>query len=72
MMKKLALFWNGFEWDPNLDLGYFRGRSVLLRTLILPSFPLAFPFGIVAPLALAGMLMIEDGARRSPCCACSS
>ena len=52
-MRKLYLFWHGDEIRRNLDPYFARNDSVVLRTLMWKG-GLAFPFGIVAPLALIG------------------
>ena len=54
--KKLALFWGGAEIANNKDVYFIRRRIPLLGVLIRPG-PLWVPFGIVAPLALAGMVL---------------
>ncbi len=54
--KKLALFWGGAEIANNKDIYFIRRRIPLLGALIRPG-PLYLPFGIVAPLALTGMIL---------------
>jgi tetratricopeptide (TPR) repeat protein len=54
-LHKLYLFWHGAELHRNLDPYYARNDSVVLR-LLMWKYGLAFPFGIVAPLALVGMV----------------
>ena len=54
LAHKLRLFWRGDEIQRNLDPYYARRDSTVLR-LLLWKYGLAFPFGLVAPLALIGM-----------------
>ena len=54
LAHKLRLFWRGDEIQRNLDPYYARHNSTALR-LLLWKYGLAFPFGLVAPLALIGM-----------------
>ena len=54
LAHKLRLFWRGDEIQRNLDPYYARHNSTVLR-LLLWKYGLAFPFGLVAPLALIGM-----------------
>ena len=54
LYRKLRLFWNAFEIPVSGDLSYYREHSVLHRILVLN-------LGVVAPLALAGLLL---GRRR--------
>lgn len=62
---KAALFWRGDEVGRNQDLYYLRHYSHLL-SLLLWKAGLAFPFGLVAPLALIGLLRLlpASGAPR--------
>ncbi len=53
---KAADFWNGVEVGRNQNLYYLRHYSQLL-TVLLWIAGIAFPFGLVAPLALAGLLL---------------
>lgn len=53
-LRKLYLFWHGDEILRNLDPYYARNYSLLLRVLLWKH-GLAFPFGMVAPLALLGL-----------------
>jgi pentatricopeptide repeat protein len=55
-IRKLALFWCGAEMANNKDIYFFSAQSPLLRWLIWKG-PLFFPFGVMAPLALAGMVL---------------
>jgi pentatricopeptide repeat protein len=56
MSSKLALFWGGAEVSNNKDIYFYSSRSAPLGILIRPG-PLYWPFGILAPLALAGMVL---------------
>jgi tetratricopeptide (TPR) repeat protein len=56
MAKKLAMFWSGIEIANNKDIYFFSARRPLLKVLLWPG-TVFCPFGIVAPLALAGMIM---------------
>jgi pentatricopeptide repeat protein len=56
MAKKLALFWGGAEIANNKDIYFFTERRPLLNLLLWPGIVFC-PFGIVAPLALAGMVL---------------
>lgn len=66
LFRKLYLFWRGDELLRNLDPYYARNDSLLLR-LLLWKHGLAFPFGLVAPLALIGMALLwSHPAGRAP------
>lgn len=54
-LHKLYLFWHGDELRWNLDPYYARNDSAMLR-LLMWKYGLAFPFGLVASLALVGMV----------------
>jgi tetratricopeptide (TPR) repeat protein len=56
MAKKLALFWGGQEIANNKDIYFFSARRPLTKLLIRPG-AIDLPFGLVAPLALAGMIL---------------
>ncbi len=56
MIKKLALFWNGNELSNNKDIYFFAKKSGVLQVLIW-KFVVFFPFGIICPLALLGMVL---------------
>ncbi len=49
LYRKFRLFWHAFEIPVSTDLRYFEGHTLPSRLLILN-------FGVVVPLALAGML----------------
>ena len=57
LAHKLRLFWRGDEIQRNLDPYYARHNSTVLH-LLLWKYGLAFPFGLVAPLALIGMVCL--------------
>jgi len=54
LARKLYLFWRGDEVLRNLDPYFARNDSALLSALLWKR-GLAFPFGLVAPLALVGL-----------------
>jgi len=55
-VRKLTLFWSGAEIANNKDLYFLRRRISILGLLVRPG-PVYLPFGLVAPLALAGMIL---------------
>ncbi|MBQ34748.1 MAG: tetratricopeptide repeat protein [Candidatus Latescibacteria bacterium] len=55
MLRKLFRFWQGDEPKRNLDLYWARRDSDLLSLLLWRGTGMAFPFGLVAPLALVGL-----------------
>lgn len=55
-LKKIALFWNGNEISNNKDIYFFAKRSGILKFLLW-KFIIFFPFGIMCPLALLGMIL---------------
>ncbi len=55
MVKKLRLFFNGYEIPNNQDM-YFVGNFSSVLKLLMFAGPVFFPFGIVAPLALLGIV----------------
>lgn len=57
LAHKFHLFWRGDEIQRNLDPYYARHDSTVLR-LLLWKYGLAFPFGLIAPLALIGMIRL--------------
>ncbi|KPL18643.1 MAG: hypothetical protein AMJ92_07120 [candidate division Zixibacteria bacterium SM23_81] len=58
MFKKLVIFWGGPEVSNNKDIYFFSQGTSLLRIMIWQWRGRFFcPFGIVAPLALAGMVL---------------
>ena len=54
LLYKTYLFWHGHEIGRNQDLYYARNFSSLLSLLLWKS-SIAFPFGVLAPLALLGI-----------------
>ena len=65
-LRKLYLFWRGDEIPRNLDPYFARHQSWLLQGLLWIR-GMAFPFGLVSPLALMGMLFyLRNPASRSP------
>ena len=66
LLRKTCLFWHGEEIGRNQDLYYARNFSPLL-SLLLWKATIAFPFGVVAPLALLGMGLVccNRGQRRA-------
>lgn len=54
--KKFLLFWNGNELSNNRDF-YFFARSAPLLKLLIWRFLIYFPFGLIAPLALVGIVL---------------
>ena len=53
--RRVYALWQGIEFLPDLDPYYARQHSSLLSALLWEA-GLAFPFGLVAPLALVGIL----------------
>ena len=65
-LRKLYLFWRGDEIPRNLNLYYARHQSSLLQALLWIR-GLAFPFGLVGPLALTGLFFyLRNPQARSP------
>jgi Tfp pilus assembly protein PilF len=62
MVKKFALFWNGNELSNNRDF-YFFARSAPLLKLLIWRFLIYFPFGLIAPLALLGIILSHKEGR---------
>jgi hypothetical protein len=56
MEKKIAYFWTGDEVTNNEDTYYFTRFSNELKLLMWHRV-IAFPFGIICPLALAGIIV---------------
>ncbi|MGB8656324.1 MAG: tetratricopeptide repeat protein [Candidatus Zixiibacteriota bacterium] len=63
MGRKLAYFWTGVEVTNNEDTYYFTRFSSVLR-LLLWNEGVAFPFGIICPLALVGIVVSRKSWRR--------
>jgi tetratricopeptide (TPR) repeat protein len=54
--KKLYYFWNSYEIESNKNIYFFSRWSSLLR-LLLWDHLLRFPFGIICPLAILGIIL---------------
>ena len=57
MLRKVALFWGSYEFPNNLDYGFMKIHSWVLRNPILT-------FATIAPLALLGLVVLAPGAKR--------
>ncbi|MFH1335025.1 MAG: glycosyltransferase family 39 protein [Candidatus Zixiibacteriota bacterium] len=58
MLKKFALFWNGDELSNNRDF-YFFARSAPILKLLIWKFIIYFPFGLITPLGLLGIILFH-------------
>jgi tetratricopeptide (TPR) repeat protein len=58
MLEKTWLFWSGKELMPNQDLNFYRARSWVLSSLSLNSPDGVFPFGLLGPLAIFGLIVL--------------
>ena len=56
LARKLFLFWHGDEIGRNQDIYFWRNYSTVLAATLW-KWGIAFPFGIIAPLALLGLLL---------------
>ena len=66
LLYKLYLFWHGDEIGRNQDLYFARQYASLLQVLLW-KYGVAFPFGLLAPLALVGLgLSYRNGLLRRP------
>ena len=66
LLYKLYLFWHGDEIGRNQDLYFAREYASLLQVLLW-KYGVAFPFGLLAPLALVGLgLSYRNGLLRHP------
>ena len=66
LLYKLYLFWHGDEIGRNQDLYFARQYAPLLQVLLWKC-GVAFPFGLLAPLALVGLgLSYRNGLLRRP------
>jgi 4-amino-4-deoxy-L-arabinose transferase-like glycosyltransferase/cytochrome c-type biogenesis protein CcmH/NrfG len=63
MSKKLAYFWTGVEVTNNEDTYYFTRFSKVLGLLMWQK-GIAFPFGIICPLAVVGIIFSHKRWRR--------
>jgi tetratricopeptide (TPR) repeat protein len=61
---KFAVFWSGDEIARNQNIYYFRNYSHLLA-IVLWKYVLAFPFGLVGPLAIVGLFLAARTGDRS-------
>lgn len=57
ILRKLGLFWFGYEVSNNQHIYIHGGHSSLFRALVWRQFGIYFPFGILAPLALSGAVL---------------
>jgi tetratricopeptide (TPR) repeat protein len=57
-LKKFYFLINGTEIPSNMSIYYYRNESWLLKILLFPG-PLKFPFGLLLPLAGAGMFLLR-------------
>ena len=62
-LRRVHALWQGGEFLAELD-PYYGGRQSSLLSVLLWDDGLAFPFGLVAPLALAGIVSRLRGGRR--------
>ena len=56
LAQKFYIFWDGQEISNNQDIYYFRRYSPLLKALVWKA-GIGFPFGVLAPLALIGIVL---------------
>jgi len=56
LLKKVRLFWRADEMGRNSDLYYARRYSVVLKLLLWKRW-IGFPFGLIGPLSLLGMIL---------------
>jgi tetratricopeptide (TPR) repeat protein len=61
--KKFYFFWNSYEIESNKNLYFFSRWSSLLR-LLLWDYLLRFPFGLICPLAIWGMILSAKSWKR--------
>ena len=61
-IRKIGLFWQGGEIRRNTDMYFARRYSSLLSAQVWHD-KLAFPFGLVAPLALVGLVLAAKGRK---------
>ncbi len=54
--KKLYYFWNSYEMEGNKNMYFFSRWSSLLR-LLLWDWVLRFPFGLICPLSILGIIL---------------
>jgi tetratricopeptide (TPR) repeat protein len=65
MARKFGHVWHGRELASNRDIYISRSESFVLASLLWSTPMLFFPFGVLAPLALIGMLISWRQRRRS-------
>ncbi len=64
--RKLALLFNGYEIPNNQDLYIARQYATIIKPLMF-KWPIYFPFGLIAPLALIGIAMsVKDWRKFLP------
>ncbi len=54
--KKFYFFWNSYEIESNKDLYFYSRWSSILR-LLLKDWAVRFPFGIIGPLSILGVIL---------------
>jgi len=57
MLRKFFYFFNAYEIAENQSIYFYRIWSPLLKILVFHNNVLAFPFGIICPLALLGIMV---------------
>lgn len=62
-LKKIYFLTNGYEIPSNRDLYRVRDWALALRFLMIKN-PIALPFGLIFPLAMAGMIFAMRGHER--------
>ncbi len=65
MLEKLVFFWNGNELSNIKDIYFFARKNGILGMLVWKSV-IFFPFGIICPLALLGMMLSRKQTEDSP------
>jgi 4-amino-4-deoxy-L-arabinose transferase-like glycosyltransferase len=65
LARKVALVWYGWEAPSNRDLYHTRRASTVLAALLWDAPPLYLPFGLLAPLALAGAALVVRRRHRA-------
>ncbi len=63
MFRKFFYFFNAYEIAENQSIYFYRIWSSLLKVLVFHNNILAFPFGIICPLALLGILFCSKKDR---------
>jgi Tfp pilus assembly protein PilF/4-amino-4-deoxy-L-arabinose transferase-like glycosyltransferase len=62
LARKLILFWQGYEIPNNQEIYFFGSYSPLFRLLVWRH-GIAFPFGLLAPLALVGIFLVPHRSK---------